>query len=208
MRFRNSCLGHPGGGFRFLGRCRRVTCNVLGLLAVQLALAAELTDYNQPVGLPNIAQKLLSTRLVANDPSTWHPVTYQAVVPTGGVTLTESGLFKRAMENNITYLLNSFSVNHMLVPFRTRTGVQNPPDEKPQVPFWDTDLRGANAGRFMMGAGNTLRWIENPELRGRLDELIDGIESCRKPNGYILAHAPTFSTLRSEEPNYARSWFT
>jgi DUF1680 family protein len=133
-------------------------------------------------------------------------VAYRAVSPTGGVTLSKEGLFHAAMTRNIDYLLNSFSVNHMLVPFRERAGQKNPPDDRPQVKFWDTDLRGSNAGRFMMGAGNSLRWIEHAELRKRLNELIDGIEACRGPNGYILAFPP--DKVRSEEPNYGRAWFT
>jgi len=157
--------------------------------------------------MPEISADSLRTRLVASDPSTWHPVAYKAVAPTGGVALADDGLFKPVMENNITYLLSSFSVNHMLVPFRMRAGQPSPPDDAPQVPLWDTDLRGSSAGRFMMGAGNTLRWIENPELRRRLNELIDGIEACREPNGYVLAYPPD-PPFRCEEPNYARSWFT
>ena len=146
------------------------------------------------------------TRLKASDPATWKRVPVRAMVPTGGVTLDDTGLFKPVMEHNIAYLLNSFSVDHMLWPFRVRAGQKNPPDDRPQVAFWDIDLRGSNAGRFLMGAGNTLRWIEHPELRKRLNEMIDGIESCREPNGYILAYPP--DKTRSEEPNYGRAWFT
>lgn len=146
------------------------------------------------------------TRLKASDPATWKRVPVRAMVPTGGVTLDDTGLFKPVMEHNIAYLLNSFSVDHMLWPFRVRAGQKNPPDDRPQVAFWDIDLRGSNAGRFLMGAGNTLRWIEHPELRKRLNGMIDGIESCREPNGYILAYPP--DKTRSEEPNYGRAWFT
>lgn len=148
---------------------------------------------------------LPTTRLKASDPATWKPVRDQAVVPTGGVTLADTGLFKAAFENNIRYLLNSFSNDHMLVPFRLRAGQQNPPDDREQEKFWDTELRGSGAGRFLMGAGNALRWGDYPELRKRLDDLIDGIEACRGPNGYILAYPP--DELRAEEPNYARAWF-
>ena len=148
------------------------------------------------------------TRLKASEPATWNPVACRVSVPENGVELADDGLFKTALQRNISYLLNSFSVNHMLVPFRIRAGEQNPPDDCPQIPFWDIDLRGSNAGRFMMGAGNTLRWMENTELRHRLDELIDGIEACREANGYILAYPPVIDSLRSEEPNYVRAWLT
>ena len=147
----------------------------------------------------------LATRLKASDPATWRPVPYQAEAPTGGVTLADKGLFKPVMENNIGYLLNSYSVDHMLVPFRVRAGVKNPPsDGKGQG--WDEALRGSCAGRFLMGAGGTLRWIENPELRKRMNDLIDGIEKCQRADGYVLAFPPD-KWLR-EEPNYARVWFT
>ncbi len=152
------------------------------------------------------AAELPKTRLSASDPAGWKPVPNRATVPTTGITLDDAGLFKPAMERNIAYLLNSFSVNHMLVPFRLRAGQKDPPDDRPQVDFWDKDLRGSSAGRFLMGAGNTLRWIENPELRKRLNDLIDGVEACRGPNGYILAYPP--DSPRSEEPNYGRAWFT
>ncbi|MBL9214228.1 MAG: glycoside hydrolase family 127 protein [Opitutaceae bacterium] len=146
------------------------------------------------------------TRLQASDPAQWRPVPDAAVVPTGGVELAPEGLFHPAVVNNLGYLLSSFSVDHMLVPFRQRAGQLHPPQNRPQVPFWDTELRGSNAGRFMMGAGNTLRWMEHAELRRRLNALIDGIEACREPNGYIMAYLPKFP--RSEEPNYGRAWFT
>jgi DUF1680 family protein len=148
------------------------------------------------------------TRLTASNPAAWNPVGCRVSVPEGGVELADGSLFKSALERNTSYLLKSFSVNHMLVPFRIRAGEKNPPDDRPQTPFWDLDLRGSNAGRFMMGAGNTLRWLENVELRNSLNELIDGIEACREPNGYILAYPPVIDSLRSEEPNYARAWFT
>jgi DUF1680 family protein len=159
------------------------------------------TDYDLPAAD-------YKPRLTASDPAGWKPVADKATAPTGGVTLADNGVFKPVMEKNIHYLLHSFSVNHMLVPFRLRAGQEAPPDDRPQVGFWDTDLRGSNAGRFMMGAGNTLRWMKNEELQNRLDELIDGIEACREPNGYILAYPPVIDSLRSEEPNYARAWFT
>jgi DUF1680 family protein len=148
------------------------------------------------------------TRMKASDPKTWKPVDCPVDVPVTGVELSDDGLFKTALQRNINYLLSTFSVNHMLVPFRLRAGQQNPPDDRPQVGFWDTDLRGANAGRFMMGAGNTLRWLENAELRSRLNELIDGIEACGEKDGYILAYPHIIDSMRSEEANYARAWFT
>jgi DUF1680 family protein len=158
-------------------------------------------DYNLPYDA-------YQPRLTSSDPSTWKPIDLKVEVPTGGITLSDNGVFKPVLERNINYLLHSFSTDHILYPFRERAGKEVIPDERPQVGFWDTDLRGSNAGRFMMGAGNTLRWIEHPELRKMLNDVIDGIEACREPDGYILAYPHVIDSLRSEEPNYARAWFT
>jgi len=49
-------------------------------------------------------------------------------------------------------------------------------------------LPGSNAGRFLMGAGNTLRWTEHPELRTRMNAVVDGIAECQRPDGYLMAY--------------------
>ena len=136
----------------------------------------------------------------------WKPVAYQAHTPLSGVRL-EGGVFQSAMDDNIGYLLSSFSVDEMLHPFRDRANKPSPPNLRPPIGFWDTDLPGSSAGRFLMGAGNTLRWQDHPELRRRMDQIIDGIEECRMPNGYIMAY-PEDTIFYSERGAYTRSWLT
>ncbi|MGD0124589.1 MAG: beta-L-arabinofuranosidase domain-containing protein [Terriglobia bacterium] len=136
----------------------------------------------------------------------WRPVAYKASTPLSGVRL-EDGLFKTAVENNIGYLLNSFTVDEMLRQFRERAGKPNPPGLRKPDKFWEEDLAGSCAGRFLMGAANTLRWVDHPELRRRMDELVDGIADCRQPNGYIMAY-PEGSIFHSERAAYTRSWVT
>ncbi|MBI4166996.1 MAG: glycoside hydrolase family 127 protein [Acidobacteria bacterium] len=138
--------------------------------------------------------------------SSWHPVTYQAMAPLSGVTV-DGGLFKKVMENNIGYLLSAFSVPEMLRPFRQRAGKPVPPGLRRPLNFWDVDLPGSSAGRFLMGAGNTLRWMEHAELRRWMNELVDGIEECRAPNGYIMAY-PENEMFYSERAGYTRAWLT
>jgi hypothetical protein len=151
--------------------------------------------------LPKEAYK---SRLEESDPDRWKPVQLHVEVPVSGVSPSEQGLFRTALDRNINYLLHSFSLDHMLEPFRARAGIPFTPDTLPQIPFWDISLRGSNAGRFLMGAGNTLRWVHNAKLQDALNQLVDGIGECREPNGYILPYKP--DSLRSEEPNYARAW--
>ena len=136
----------------------------------------------------------------------WRPVAYQAQAPTGGVRLGD-GVFQTAMQNNIEYLLASASVDDLVRPFRERAGKPVPAGLKPPIDFWDTDLPGSNAGRFLMGAGNTLRWTEHPELRARMNAVVDGIVDCQRPDGYLMAY-PEESMFYSERGAYTRSWVT
>jgi DUF1680 family protein len=143
------------------------------------------------------------------DPGTWKPPAHKARVPRAGVSL-EGGVFQTAMENNISYLLNSYSVDDLLRQFRERVGKASPPlrpsgEEDWPVQFWEEDLAGSNAGRFLMAAGNTLRWIDHPELRRRLNAVVDGIAACRQPNGYIMAY-PEDTIFFSERGAYTRAW--
>ena len=138
--------------------------------------------------------------------SSWKPVSYKAKAPLRGVEL-QAGLFKETMANNIGYLLSSFSVEEMLRPFRERAGKPVAADLRKPHPFWDVDLAGSTAGRFLMGAANTLRWQEHAELRRWMTEIVDGIEECRQPNGYIMAY-PEDSIFHSERAGYTRAWVT
>jgi DUF1680 family protein len=138
--------------------------------------------------------------------SRWRPVPYQAHTPTSGIRLGD-GVFQTALQNNIDYLLASASVDELLRPFREQAGKPVPPGLRPPIEFWDTDLPGSNAGRFMMGAGNTLRWTEHPELRARMNAVVDGIAECQRPDGYLMAY-PEETIFYSERGAYTRSWVT
>jgi DUF1680 family protein len=136
----------------------------------------------------------------------WHPVRYAAETPLGGVRLGD-GLFKHTMENNIRYLLDSFTDDEMLQAFRQRAGRPMPPLSRPLDRFWFGELPGSAAGRFLMGAGNTLRWMDNAELRRRLEEIVDGIADCRRPDGYIMAYNEE-TIFTGERAAYTRAWVT
>ncbi|MBB5317479.1 beta-L-arabinofuranosidase domain-containing protein [Tunturibacter empetritectus] len=140
------------------------------------------------------------------DAATWRPAKYKAEAPKTGVTL-DGGVFQEAMQNNIQYLLNSYTTDDLLRQFYERTGkIKNFKPTGSQV-FWEEDLAGSNAGRFLMGAGNTIRWIDDPELRRRVNVVVDGIEECRQPNGYIMAY-PEDTIFYSERAAYTRAWLT
>jgi DUF1680 family protein len=162
----------------------------------------QLTRKARPVGEGIVTDNPQNVTL----PSQWKPVLYRAQTPLKGVELAP-GLFRQTMDNNIGYLLGSFSVDEMLRPFRERAGKPVGPLLRHPHPFWDVDLAGSTAGRFLMGVGNTLRWQEHAELRIWLNQIVDGIAECRQPNGYIMAY-PEDSIFHSERAGYTRAWVT
>ena len=136
----------------------------------------------------------------------WKPVRYKAQVPLGGVQLGD-GIFKTVMENNIGYLLSSFTVDEMSRNFRMKAGKPVTPINEKLNNFWWVDLPGSEAGRFLMGSGNTLRWMENTELRKRMNQIVDVIDECKEPDGYIMAY-PKDMIYSGEYGAYVRSWVT
>lgn len=182
-------------------------------LAVGCAVSAD-PESGHPHDLPQLTRQLrpVGEGVITDNPqnvtaaATWKRVPDRAHTPRSGVRL-RGGVLHDAMQHNIDYLLTSFSADEMLRPFRERAGLPVPPGLRPPITFWDTDLPGSSAGRFLMGAANTLRWQEHEELRSRMNTLVDGIAACRKPNGYIMAY-PEDSILHSERAGYTRAWVT
>lgn len=139
-------------------------------------------------------------------PERWNPVAYKAEAPKKGVRLGD-GLFRKVMENNISYLMNSFTFEELVRNFRLKAGKPVQPLEERLNNFWFVDLPGQEAGRFLMGAGNTLRWIDNAAMRDRMNRIVDVIEECKEPDGYIMAY-PKNKIFAGEYGAYTRSWVT
>jgi len=148
--------------------------------------------------------------VVTNNPEnvmpveTWKPVAYKAETTMGGVKLGD-GLFKKTMENNISYLMNSFTFDQLARNFRVKAGFPVEPLEDRFKNMWFQILPGSEAARFLTGAGNTLRWIEDADLRMRMDSIVDLIDQCKEPDGYIMAF-PKHTMFDYENGAYTRSW--
>ncbi len=134
----------------------------------------------------------------------WKPVAYQAEAPMGGVQLGD-GLFRTTMENNISYLMNSFTFDQLVRNFRVKGGFPVEPLEERFKNMWFQILPGSEAARFLTGAGNTLRWIENADLRKRMNDIVDVIDQCKEPDGYLMAF-PKHTMFDYENGAYTRSW--
>lgn len=139
-------------------------------------------------------------------PDSWKPVADQATTPLGGVAL-RGGLFKRAFDNNVWYLLESSTVDEMERHFLRRAGLPSAALFGHRSRQWFDTLPGSEAGRFLMGAGNALRWIDHPALRERLDRIVGTIDRCKELDGFLMGY-PREETFRGEYGAYVRSWVT
>ncbi len=135
-----------------------------------------------------------------------YAVPYKLKAPRGGVVLT-GGRFKKAFDNNIGFL-KGFDVDRILYWYRVHKG-----KPAPGVPYaagaghFENNLKGQTAGEFLMGAGTTLLWIEDTELRKMVREILKEMEDCRDDDGFIIPI--TQDEFRTKEyPNYTRAWIT
>ena len=135
-----------------------------------------------------------------------YKVPYQLQVPMGGVRLT-GGRFRDVFENNIRFL-KGFDVDRMLYWYRVHKG-----KAAPGVPYgtdgghFENNLKGQTAGEFLMGAGTTLLWQEDEQLRDMCRELLAEMEDCRDADGFIIP-IPRQQFDTKEYPNYTRAWIT
>jgi len=149
--------------------------------------------------------------VVTNNPGnvtqedTWSPVANQTKIPANGSVQLGEGIFKKTMENNIGYLLSSFTVDQMVRSFRVRADKPVQPFDEKLHKLWMVYLPGSESARYLMGAGNTLRWTENKELRKRMNEIVDVIDVCKEPDGYIMAY-PKKEIFVHENGAYVRAW--
>jgi hypothetical protein len=117
-------------------------------------------------------------------------------------TRLEAGPLQDAMVANVKYLLANSDVDNMLWLFRHLAGDPNPPGRKDG---WENSYP-SHAGQFLMGAGNTLYWQEQPELRRRLDRLIDGMKACQAADGSLLV--PGVGRKLDKQWGYSMQMFT
>lgn len=139
-------------------------------------------------------------------PEDWHPVPDVVTTPLKNITLGQ-GLFRKVMENNVHYLMNSFTLDELVYNFRQKAGLPIPQRNERHSYFWTDQLPGSAAGRFLMGAGGTLRWMDDDALRARMDSVINVIEQCKEPDGYLMAY-PKSAIFDFENGAYVRSWVT
>ena len=139
-------------------------------------------------------------------PDRWKPVAYLAKAPLGGIEVGE-GLFKKVMDDNAEYLLTAMTLDEMTRHFLKRAGKPAAPLASGRSDQWFNTLPGSEAGHFLMGAGNSLRWIENQALRERMNQVVDVIDECKEEDGFIMGY-PRAETFKGENGAYVRSWLT
>ena len=123
--------------------------------------------------------------------------------PLKGVTL-KTGLFSKVFNNNRKFL-QKIDIDAALYWFRKRAGKNAP--GRPYRGHFEDNIKGQTAGMILMGAGNVLRWVNDPVLEKLIDTIIDEIEDCGEDDGYLMAvPKEQFGTL--EYPHYVRIWLS
>ena len=130
-------------------------------------------------------QPAASEAMWSSDPATWHRVAMPLEAPVSGVAPAAGSLFRAAIARHKAYLLADSNVDDMVYRFRKVAGVAKPPG---QLRGWENTFP-AHAAQFLIGAGNTLRWGDDPQLRQRMNQVIDALEVCRTPDGLLVAPA-------------------
>ena len=131
---------------------------------------------------------------------------YLLNVPVSGIRLT-SGRLKKAFDDNLSFL-KGFDPDRMLYWYRVHAG-----RPAPGAPYacgdghFENNLHGQTVGEFLMGAGTSLMWTEDPALRAEVRAVLDELTEYREPDGFLLpVDRETFRT--KEYPNYTRAWLT
>jgi uncharacterized protein len=138
-----------------------------------------------------------------NDNNVKNAIPDQIFSPLYGVQLKD-GLFADVFARNCDFL-KTIDMDAMLYWFRKRAGKEAPGE--PYRGHFEDNIKGQTAGMVLMGAGNALRWHEDPDLRQIMNQIVDEIKDCQEPDGYLMAVPQTeFGT--KEYPHYVRIWLT
>ncbi len=150
---------------------------------------------------------VMPTAPTYTDPADWRPVTLPGKAPTGGVTLG-AGVWRIAFERNIQYLKDCLAKPRWI-------------DDDPYAfSIWVDFLVASNEGRMLGGMGHTLRWLEVPEFRQGIRDILNDVRRRRDANddGYLMPydsrnyksweHRPWPETSKGEQKNYDRAMFT
>jgi DUF1680 family protein len=109
---------------------------------------------------------------------------------------------EQTFRNNIGYL-KGLSMDSTLYWFRVKAG-QDAPGE-PYRGHFEDNIKGQTAGLMLMGAGNSLRWEEDAELRRRVEQIVDTIDATQEADGFFEP-IPKAEFGTKEYPNYVRVW--
>lgn len=136
----------------------------------------------------------------------WHyndrmAVKDEVFTPLHGVELKD-GLFKRVFDNNRTFL-KQFRMEDLLYWFDEKMG--NPTNGEPYRGWFEDGLKGQTASLYLMGAGNALRWVDDPGLRQGIETILDKIEACEEEDHFMMPISQ-YEFTDNEYPHYTRIW--
>lgn len=140
-----------------------------------------------------------------NDTAIAQAVPWALIVPTRGVALTGPGPLAATFTTNVDTYLKVRDPLDMLFFFAQRAGVANPPG---QCFGWGEWIKGSEAGNYLMGAGNALRFLNDSALAANVAAVVQGIAGYADPvTGWLWAFNE--SAIGDDNlPDYCASWVT
>ena len=123
--------------------------------------------------------------------------------PLYGVELGD-GLFRRVFDDNRVFLTR-LDMDRMRYWFDQKAGRHT--DAEPYRGHFEDNLKGQTAYQALMGAGNALRFADDPALRKIVDDIIGFIVDGAQENGFCMpVREEDFAY--NEYPHYVRIWLT
>ncbi|MEG2624345.1 MAG: hypothetical protein RSC06_15755, partial [Clostridia bacterium] len=78
-----------------------------------------------------------------------------------------------------------------------------PSDGKPYRGHFEDNLKGQTASQYLMGAGNSLRWVDDPDLQQGVETILDKLAACEEPDGFMMPISK-YEFADHEYPHYTR----
>ncbi len=90
------------------------------------------------------------------------------------------GPFKHAQDLNVDYV-RALEPDRLLAPFRVEAGLQ---PKAPKYPNWEsTGLEGHTTGHYLTALAQIWAATGDPEMKRRLDYMVDELAACQRGNG-------------------------
>lgn len=145
--------------------------------------------------------------LPRNDTPITQAVPWLLDIPAAGTVTLTGGPMYGAFEGNLNDYIKLRDPLDMLYWYARRSGIPAP---EGKCYGWGGWIKGSETGNYLMGAGSTLQWRDDSELRVGVASVIAGIRAYQdKATGWLMAfNESDLLTAQDNYPDYEMAWVT